>query len=452
MCALIWRLPIALLAVVTLWTLSAVPTHAADESGPVTVSVRFWLNDILKFDPATGFTVDAFMGFVCDRPCGDLGIVIGNGKVSSRDLLADLPNAKVYRMELALTDVIDLHQYPFDKHDVEIDVISARPAEQLQFAVDSQASGVGTIKLQGWEVDPRWHADVGAVPNDPFAQRTIPAYQFTVTLQRPPLAGFFKTILPALAILLVGSFGLILGPEERIKRFDLFNAAFLGTVLFQLSIQNSLPPLAYLTFADRFLLVNLISIILGVASSVWIILAYRAGARSRALDVHQWALTIVPLVWLSLQSVNVLANYVLSANDPRLWFVGVIALIVAAIILPLRHRAMRTDRFFRSAYRAALRQTRSPQTALTQVLDIVGSKPPFDALAKSDLDGLAEVFAPLPDPTVLADVLADAERTNDVAILKDRAALARFADHIASQGQRPPEHLATSGTTASQAT
>lgn len=281
--------------------IEATPAHAE----PVTVEVSIYVSDILKYDPTAGFTVDAYLGFICDQPCGDLKLIVYNGKASGRQDLVNEPGAQIYRTELALTEAVDPRPYPFDEHRLSVILVSARDPAEIRFVLDKEGSGIGTIKLQGWQVDTHWDAATDVFVDPQVAEAHLPTYMFGVNVRRPFLAGFFKTILPALAILIVGSFGLIIGPEERIKRFDLFNAAFLGTVLFQLSVLSSLPTLGYLTFADRFLLINLISIILGVGSSVWIILDYRAGNKARAWRVHAWLLTIVPLVWLSLQSLNV---------------------------------------------------------------------------------------------------------------------------------------------------
>ena len=62
-------LTVTLAVVITTCVMSATPARAEPEHAePMTVAVKFRLNDILKFDPASGFTVDAFIAFVCDRP------------------------------------------------------------------------------------------------------------------------------------------------------------------------------------------------------------------------------------------------------------------------------------------------------------------------------------------------------------------------------------------------
>ncbi len=409
------------------------PVPAPVDTTPASATVRLYLNDILKFDPSSGFTADIFVGFLCDPQCGDLGLVVDNGRATAREQLVDLPLAKAYRMELALTDKIDLHRYPFDSHQLSIVLLSSRPGESFHFTTDEANTRVGDVRLQGWQVASHAEAAAWTDSDDFFAARAVPTYRFSVEIWRPPLAGFFKVIMPGLAILLVGSFGLIIGPDERIKRFDLFNAAFLGTVLFQLGILSSLPPLAYLTFADRFLLINLTSIIVGVASSVLIILAFRSGHKARSWAIHEWSMLVIPLVWFVLQSLNILSMYVLDASNPRLWAIALGALALSAAILTWHRRSMRLRSRFMAAYRRTLGQTRSPKQALAQTLDIFGSHPPLTALSQEELDGLVEIFSALPDPTVLIDIVVEAERTNDTSVLKDRAALERFAAYITSR-------------------
>jgi hypothetical protein len=141
----------------------------------------------------------------------------------------------------------------------------------------------------------------------------------------------------------------------------------------------------------------------------------------------------VPLVWLSLQSLNLLTMYVWDGADWRVWAIAAVELVIILALVPWRRRSLQMARQFRSGYRNSLRQTRQPKKALEQELDIVASQRPFDTLSKEDLDTLIELFAPLPDPTILADVLEEARRTGDVSILKDRAALERFTEYVASQ-------------------
>jgi hypothetical protein len=109
----------------------------------------------------------------------------------------------------------------------------------------------------------------------------------------------------------------------------------------------------------------------------------------------------VPLVWLALQSLIVVTMYVWDVSDPRVWALALVEVIVILAVVPWRQRSLQMVRQFRAGYYRGLRQTRSPKAALTQELDIVASQAPFDVLSKDDLDMLAELFSPLPDPTVL---------------------------------------------------
>jgi hypothetical protein len=220
-------------------------------------------------------------------------------------------------------------------------------------------------------------------------------------------------------------------------RFDLFNAAFLGTVLFQLSMMSSLPPLSYLTYADRFLLVNLLSIIIGVGSSVWIILAFRSGRKAHSWAIHEWSMVLIPMVWFGLQSMNALVVFVFDASDPRLWAIGGAELLLAGLFLVWRARRITLRHRFQAAYCRVLNQTRDPAEALKQALDTFASEPPLHALARGEVTALAEVFGPLSEPLVLLDVLEGALRENTPTILKDRSQLERFAQFVAARKQQP---------------
>src|SRR3954453_10184096 len=70
----------------------------APPPGPITVVVSFFLSDILRYDPTTGFVVDGYLSFYCSQPCGDLKILVYNGRATSREVVVNEPNDQITRM------------------------------------------------------------------------------------------------------------------------------------------------------------------------------------------------------------------------------------------------------------------------------------------------------------------------------------------------------------------
>ncbi len=66
-----------------------------------------------------------------------------------------------------------------------------------------------------------------------------------------------KTLLPSLIITLSGLLALLVhAPEKAQARTAAVASALVSVVLFHLNMTSSIPPISYLTFADRFSLIS----------------------------------------------------------------------------------------------------------------------------------------------------------------------------------------------------
>ncbi len=99
---------------------------------------------------------------------------------------------------------------------------------------------------------------------------------------------------------------LVLKPNKIIERLTLNAGALTGAVLFHLNMTSSLPPLGYLTFTDRFMIVNYLALAFALVSTLVALVYVDKKQTEKAERVHNIALVIVPSAWIGLQILNFL--------------------------------------------------------------------------------------------------------------------------------------------------
>ncbi len=289
------------------------PGLAQGSAGPVHVRVAVYLVSLGRLDTANGtFTADFYLSFRCDRPCDAQDFEFTNGRATALDRQLNTPTRQDYRVFATLQDNFDLRRYPFDRHVLSIDLEhKTLDGRQLVYTPDPQHSGVSPdVVLTGWELVPGWQTAV-TDRHLPTFEEDYSHFRFSVTIRRATLAAVLKTLLPSLIITLSGFLALLLhAPEKAQARTAALGSALVGTVLFHLNMTSSIPPVGYLTFADRFSLINYLGLFVGLASSVWMLIedsrkrAVREVLLQRVDRVSHFFLWFTPLLWVGLHLLN----------------------------------------------------------------------------------------------------------------------------------------------------
>ncbi len=301
----------ALLAGLLLFYLTAAQAQA--DEGPTRVTVAIYLLSLGRLDTANGvFTADFYLSFRCDRPCEVGEFEFMNGRATLLDKELDEPTRQDYRVYATLQDNFNLRAYPFDRHDLSIAIEhKVFPIEQLVYLPDRERSGVSPdIIITGWELEPGWDASVEERYFPTFDQ-TFSHFIFSVAIERAVLASLMKALLPSLIITLSGFLALLLHtPEKAQARTATLGSALVAVVLFHLNMTSSIPPVGYLTFADRFSLINYLALFVGLASSVWMLVedsrkrVDREVIGVRCDRISRFFLVFTPALWLILQLIN----------------------------------------------------------------------------------------------------------------------------------------------------
>ncbi len=222
----------------------------------------------------------------------------------SIDKSIDEVTSRFYRIQATLASNLDLSKYPFDKHNLTIEIEDKEQTTNSQiYEVYIPDSGLDpAVKLAGWNIA-GWNAQVVDHRYELW-DTTFSKYVFNIQIERPRLAAILKIILPAIIIVLVGLLSLFLAPDKIIPRLTLNTGAFTGAVLFHLNMTSSLPPLGYLTVGDRFMLINYLALALCLISTLVALYYVDKKRQPKADGVHKLALFVVPVLWIGLQSLN----------------------------------------------------------------------------------------------------------------------------------------------------
>jgi len=272
------------------------------------VKVGVYVLNVGKLDTSTGaFTIDFYLSFSSDEPSSPGNFEFSNGRATSIDKSVDEPTEKFYRIQASLASNLNLSRYPFDHHNLIIELEDKEQTARTQvYQVSLEDSGLDpSVKIAGWAID-GWKADLDEHYYEPYGT-TFSRYVFSIQIHRSPLAAILKTILPALVIAIVGLLSLVLSPDKIIPRLTLNTGAFTGAVLFHLNMTSSLPPLGYLTLGDRFMLLNYFALTASLVSTLVALYYVDRKQTSDADRVHKLALILVPSLWVGSQLLNFLA-------------------------------------------------------------------------------------------------------------------------------------------------
>lgn len=153
-------------------------------------------------------------------------------------------------------------------------------------------------------MDPKWEAKVVEHVYPESFGGAYSRYVFSITIHRAALSSVLKALLPALFIMLVGFLGLILGPDKVLQRLTINTGALTASVLFHLNLTSSIPPVGYLTYADKFMVINYVANLMAVVSTVWLMFLTEGKKEIQARRVFRSALVFTPAIWLVLQISN----------------------------------------------------------------------------------------------------------------------------------------------------
>ena len=294
---------VALLAALLITPGAALAQETGSESdgAPLEVKAGVYVLSIGQLSTATGtYVVDMYLTLECDRPCTPNDFEFMNGRATSTNLIEDEPAYKYYRIQASLQTNPDLRNYPFDEHNLMVQFEDqSLSSTHLVYVPDPTLNGVDpSVIIAGWQLK-SWDARV-VEHIYPTFDATYSRFQFDVIIARGTLSSILKAVLPALVIVLSGFLALLLGPDKALQRLGINTSALIGGIMFHINLTSQLPPLGYLTLADKFMIMNYVGLI-GALGATVILLGMSTVANgdksAGAIRLHKYTQIGVPVVW-----------------------------------------------------------------------------------------------------------------------------------------------------------
>lgn len=276
--------------------------QTSSPAGSNVVEVGVYVLNIGRFDLASGsYTVDFYLSMRCATSNCNMGsFEFMNGRATSTRQIEDTPVEKFWRIEANLYENLNLQSYPFDSHKLTIKIEDTSLTKQnLTYAVDQRNSGLdSSIVIVGWS-EVGWSQEVVDHYYQAYNQ-TYSQYVFSVTLTREPanvleifIPVFFLTFIALIAMLMYGKVSSVL--ESRIL---LTASVLIAAVLYQFTLDISIPPLGYLTFVDKFMIVTYAIIVSCLVLGVMVLRYHHREAMAESERIQFYSVRIMPFMTL----------------------------------------------------------------------------------------------------------------------------------------------------------
>jgi hypothetical protein len=207
----------------------------------------------------------------CDENCSKVNFEFLNGRAASIDRIIDTEDEKFYRIQANLNSPVDLKSFPFDKQRMDI-ILEDRTqtTDSLKFIADTNQSGLDdSIAFAGWNID-NWSVTEKEHYYEVYDE-TYSQYIFSINISRIGLNSVIKVFLPVFFIILIIMCTFILDPEKIVTRLTMVSTGLVASVMYHISISNQIPPVGYLTFADKFMVLTYFIILASFALDVVIL-------------------------------------------------------------------------------------------------------------------------------------------------------------------------------------
>jgi len=279
------------------------PEYINPDANPLHANIGVYVINVGNLDLTTGiYFMDFYLSILCDRPCQpDIDILNAASSPEIEKQSADTQGDTVhtYRVRANLITNVNLDNFPFDEQTLTLSIGDKQAdKDQMVFNEDSSFSGLdyGHLHVLGWFIQHQWNVLVteDAYPN---LGGLFSRFEFSIKVYKPWLSSFFNDLFPVLVIMLVGFLSFLLSPEAAGERLTLTSSTLVALILFHINLNSSVPPLASLTFADKFMIINYVAMSLAIAISAVLLVLRDSKNLEAASKLNIWTRWIIPPLW-----------------------------------------------------------------------------------------------------------------------------------------------------------
>jgi len=252
-----------------------VPYAEAEDSSvnSVDVEVGVWLVNVEKIDlSASSYRLDFYLWFRFDPSEISLNEVkefeFVNGFPTKYEVEVDSANGYLeYRIRGDFIKTFDFTRYPYETHELTVELEhKSLNASYLSFAADPSSNVDDEVNVAGWEIG----EFETFVTEHSYGDEAYSRFVFSIQLKRPALSAFVKSVLPVAVITTISLLAFFISPQNFSQRIGLGVTTLMSATAFHLSLLSGIPPVGYLTLADRMMLSVYTIFLYNLSASVYI--------------------------------------------------------------------------------------------------------------------------------------------------------------------------------------
>ncbi|MCS7113853.1 MAG: hypothetical protein RMJ15_02840 [Nitrososphaerota archaeon] len=270
------------------------PADSAD------VKVGVWLVNVEKIDlAASSYRLDFYLWFkfnpseISLKELKEFEFV--NGFPAKYEVGVDEERGYLeYRVRGDFIKTFDFTRYPYEAHKLTVELEHKNlNASYMRFREDPTSGIDKNVNVAGWDI-----GDFGVgVTEHSYGDQAFSRFVFSITLKRPPLSAFVKSVLPVAVITTISLLAFFISPQNFSQRIGLGVTTLMSATAFHLSLLSGIPPVGYLTLADRIMLSVYAIFLYNLSASVYIMKLVDAKKTEEAQKFNKKALKLLaPLI------------------------------------------------------------------------------------------------------------------------------------------------------------
>ena len=197
-----------------------------------------------------------------------------------------------YRVRGDFITSFDFTNYPFESHDLKVQLEHNNDVNSLVYVPDSESNIEPHVNVAGWNLQ----GFRTEVTEHSYGDQTFSRFIFSVTLAKSPVSSFIKSVLPISVITTLSLLALFMAPQNFTMRITLAVTTLLAATTFHLSMLNGIPPTGYLTLADKIMISVYALFLYNLASSVYIMHSVDSKKLEKAMKIRSKALKFLPVM------------------------------------------------------------------------------------------------------------------------------------------------------------
>ena len=198
-----------------------------------------------------------------------------------------------YRVKGDFITSFDFSQYPFDSHLLPVQIEhNSHDITQIVYEADSESGTEKSANVAGWNLG----ALQTEVVEHTYPDQTFSRFTFSVTIAKPFVSSFIKSILPISVITVISMLALFIAPQNFTTRITLAVTTLLAATTFHLSMLSGIPTTGYLTLADKIMIGVYALFLYNLASSVFIMRLVDNKKPEDAMKIKGKAIKFLPFM------------------------------------------------------------------------------------------------------------------------------------------------------------